>query len=315
MSLSEKRKRRKDVAGTVFIGGPTVRSRYFWPSEEAPFDTLIETTDETMDDSNIFAPFGNADGSVTVTVTGGTAPYTVELVTINTDVGSGPFVFPNLSGGDFTVIVTDADMNTVEYPVHVYREAYEAGVIKAANIQVRPSDTEQSAALTGIEKFDASLGTLAGVVFGYSDGVFYDTNFFFDPDIVTTNTAGITRTIRTEHAQLADFSWNAVSLKALDAANSATNTIVAGFFALTNTSNNIILTPGEIAEMTDAPTLSAVTGTGDVSGLTLDLDPSTVTLVVTSGGASPDPTWLYAANRPQVTGFLYVRYRYTVPRQ
>jgi hypothetical protein len=260
-------------------------------------------------------------GGVQAVPTGGVAPYVYLWVE---DTLSQPDQYTdtltNACGpSDWTLTVTDDIGQVVVVPWHVYRAAYEAALVEPSDaFNFRPVDVDTTSVIPGLAKFDSSLGTLLGVTFGYSDGS-SDTTLTFDPDIRTTNTAGVTRTIRTEFDQTAEFRWNATVLKTIAFSKDASNSIIAGGSALPNNTGSEVFGVGEIPEDTNPVTLAAVTGTGDIADLDLKSYAPTVTLVVTSGPASPDPTWAYQTSvgqpRPQIFGVVYVRYRYEVPRQ
>lgn len=297
------------------VGSETV---YFTSHEsdivEGALAFTAESTDETVA-GTLLIPVPQADGEIVVTITGGAAPYTVSVTGQSDQTGSGPtFTFSGLSVGDYTVTVTDDDGATDTDTVHVYLEAHETGLVEASNVfNLFPLDTTQSNDIPGIAKFDGSLGTLLGVTFGYTDGV--TTSFVsFDPDIITTNTAGSSRTIRTEYAQTADLMWDGGSLEAFSHSKNSTNVIAGGGSAAPNNTSSYTIPSGGTTEVTDSASLLAVTGTGDVTGLSIDSVAPTVNLVVTLGSPTPTPTYVYSANRPQIFGTVYVLYRYQVPR-
>lgn len=309
---------RQSLTAPGFLGEPgrfRARQRLVAPVPSGPPPAFaVDFINEVDDD-------GFCIGGVQAVPSGGVAPYTYLWVDDAASQGDQyTDTLANACGpSDWTLTVTDDIGQVVVVPWHVYRAAYEATLVEASDaFNFRPVDTDQTNVIPGLAKFDSSLGTLLGVTFGYSDGI-QDTNFTFDPDIRTTNTAGVTRTIRTEFDQTAEFRWDATILKTMAFSKDASNTILAGAFALPNNTGTETFGVGEIPEDTNPATLAAVTGVGDITDLDLRSYTPAVALVVTSGPASPVPTWAYQTSapqpRPQIFGVVYVRYRYEVPRQ
>ena len=62
--------------------------------------------------------FGLSNGSATISVTGGTGPYTYTWLPTNT---GSPNVLTNVSAGNYTVIVMDAMSNTNTQIINIYQ--------------------------------------------------------------------------------------------------------------------------------------------------------------------------------------------------
>lgn len=278
----------------------------------------LEFQNEIDDDG--FGP-GYGNGGVTVVPLFGTPPYTYLWTDdLGVQYSQTSDVLTGVYGpSDWHVEVTDSVGQVLTGTWHVYRAAYEQeSVQQSSNFNFRPLNTTQTNQILGIPKFDSTLGTLLGVTFGYST-MLVQTFFACDPAIRTNNTSASTRSILTEFSQVAEFTWNSSIIKTLNFSRSATNSILGNFYALPTVGSSSLFTVGEIPENTDQPTLDAVTGTGDVTGLVLKSYVPVVTLTVTFGSPTPVPTWSYLTTvsqpRPQIFGIVYVKYRYLVPRE
>ncbi|HET9057872.1 MAG TPA: hypothetical protein VFN30_13585, partial [Chitinophagaceae bacterium] len=79
-------------------------------------ETVGQPTALTIDCSKTVQPscFGTADGTIEVTFSGGTAPYKISMNGGAFVDATSPYTFPSLGGGDYTIVVKDANDCTIE---------------------------------------------------------------------------------------------------------------------------------------------------------------------------------------------------------
>ncbi|RYJ42072.1 T9SS type B sorting domain-containing protein [Flavobacterium beibuense] len=137
---------------------------------DEPLNALTSTIDVITDEICINA----ADGTVTITVSGGTAPYFTSLDSNNdADFAQDVFTYTGLTAGTHTVFVKDANDCTIATPL-VFD--IEQGVDIQASAEVLPLCTNNIPGNVVIVNVNTNV--LADVVYSL-DGVNYQTDNFF----------------------------------------------------------------------------------------------------------------------------------------
>lgn len=118
-----------------------VRFEYEYGETFAAMAVTPSTSDETV---NTLAdpPVANGDGSITVTVTGGLGPYSLEINGIGVvATGVSPLTYSGLAGAtDYEIKVTDSigsvSPSSGWTTVHVYREAFSVNLNRSATLSI-----------------------------------------------------------------------------------------------------------------------------------------------------------------------------------
>ncbi len=106
-----------------------VRFEYEYTEPVTALSVSEATTDETVGFAYPLAVFGNTDGTLTITVSGGIGPYSLEIDGVGVvATGASPLVVTGLVGADYDYKVRDS-FGAVYPPtgwqtIHVYREAF-----------------------------------------------------------------------------------------------------------------------------------------------------------------------------------------------
>ena len=262
-------------------------------------------------DATVASGVPQADGTVTVTVSGGTGPYTVHSLDGYPDqTGAGPdFVFLGLPGSTtYTFWVEDSvgGIYPADYPistlsVYVYTQAYNWHAAYSSTLAL-VSTFPNTRALT-ITKFDPtdpiySNGTLSGVVFRLENT--------FRSSLTVTNNLGVSQTVQVTVSDVSHF-YVEGSNRVNDTITLATfGPTVLGIGATQPYVRRIGTSDTSSAEDTSPATLAAVTGSGNLSASFIS-DAVVNTIVQ---GAS-----LTLSNGADAACTATVTYNYTVPRQ
>lgn len=144
-----------------------LRLEYEYTETIAALSVSEATTDETVYQTFPLGVLGSADGSFTITPSGGVGPYSLEVNGYGVlATGSGPLVVSPLAGGDYQYKVRDS-LGAV-YPasgwqtIHVYREAFSEQINYSVTLSIANTVWTRTA---NIPKYDEGtyLGTLASV--------------------------------------------------------------------------------------------------------------------------------------------------------
>jgi len=146
-----------------------VRFEYEYTETIAALSVSEATSDETVGSSSfpVLAVFGNTDGAFTITVTGGTGPYSLEIDGVGVvATGSSPLTATGLAGGDYDYKVRDSfgqvHPSSGWQTIHVYREAFSIPFTQSATLAIQFTPWTNT---VNIYKYDEGtyLGTLASV--------------------------------------------------------------------------------------------------------------------------------------------------------
>lgn len=294
------------IGGTIGVGALTM-----W---------ISSTTDETVTNGNL-----NVDGSVTLYVTGGTGPYiVVNEQGYGSITGDGPeFIFTGLPGSyDYSFYVYDSngdrfpliDTDPPYILVHVYREAF--------NWYLSLSAGRGLSAYPG--SGDLSIGPVTSIpkwqpfIIPYASAVLTSVGFSLDQASLRNDYFG-----RNDHPPLF------CTLKAttstfvgliVEGVTRVTSTIQRpDYVGTTNSAAMPILFIGQAATsiigpsttQSDAPTLAAVSGVGNLSILYTSVRPVYLDQGSTNILASPPPGITNLTYSFAVT----ITYNYSVPRE
>lgn len=146
-----------------------LRLEYEYTEPVTALSVSEATSDETVGSSSfpVLAVFGNTDGAFTITVTGGTGPYSLEIDGVGVvATGSSPLTATGLAGGDYDYKVRDSFGQV--YPssgwqtIHVYREAFSETMDYSSTLFIANTTWTRTA---NFVKYDEGtyIGTLASV--------------------------------------------------------------------------------------------------------------------------------------------------------
>lgn len=144
-----------------------VRFEYEYSKTIAALSVTPTTSDETVVFGG-FGPVGSSDGSISVTISGGVGPYSLEINGVGVvATGSSPLVYSGLPGAtDYEFKVTDSLGNT--YPslgyetIRVYREAFSISFNNTFTLSIANTAWSRTANFNQYNE-SAYIGTLASV--------------------------------------------------------------------------------------------------------------------------------------------------------
>lgn len=146
-----------------------LRLEYEYAEPVTALSVSEATTDETVNELAV-PPVANVDGVITLTVSGGTGPYSMEVNGVGVVAsGASPLVYSGLAGGDYEYKVRDS-MGAV-YPasgwqtIHVYREAFTAYINDSRSLALGVVTGVPSTRTMTFNQYDdvVNIGTVTAV--------------------------------------------------------------------------------------------------------------------------------------------------------